>query len=156
MRCRIMIHSILNEFSSKRKRATVTASMTTGKPQHEHEQLTSKENKEGHQKADDCSSKDCGCIIYNFRLAAGLKGIYRCGMTDGLASVVVAGSSKKGDKKVGGSQSQSQPLLVLLEPECILLQEATPVLDLRDVDERDEAATQMWTSQAPGGPLPVH
>jgi hypothetical protein len=42
-----------------------------------------------------------------------------------------------------------------LEPECILLQEATLVLDLRDVVERDEAATKLWTSQAPGGPLPI-
>jgi hypothetical protein len=139
---------------AKNEKRTMTASTATGKRQHE--QLSTNENKDSQIKlADDPSTKKCDCcVVYNFRLAAGLKGIYRCGTTGGLASLVMDGS--RNDKNEEGGVSQSQQLLLgLLEPERILLQEATLVLDLRDVVERDEAATKVWTSQAPGGPLPV-
>jgi hypothetical protein len=143
---------------TENEKLTMTASTatSTGKRQQQHEQLPSKDNRKKQiNMVDDNSSKDCDvCVVYNFRLAAGLKGIYRCGTTDGLASVVVDGS-RNDDEKGGGSQPEQQSLLVLLEPVRILLQEATLVLDLRDVVERDEAATKRWTSQAPGGPLSI-
>lgn len=73
-------------------------------------------------------------IVKNFRPAAGLRGVYRCGAPDGLADVL--------DED-------------LVEAERLLLYDATLIIDLRTAEERDDLRLSMVLKKAPGGPFDV-
>ena len=75
--------------------------------------------------------------IRNFRQAACLRDVYRCGSTDDLSGV------KKGDSRLSDPES----------PESILLRRAGLILDLRSASERDEEKARKWMAAAPGGPF---
>ena len=123
------------------------------------------------------------CVIFNFRLPAGLKRIYRCGMMDDLADII-SGGTKKEDDDDDDDDDDDQRRIEWLEPERIVLQDATLIIDLRDGDERrrlnpsetttttnnnnnnnkndsssntDNSSNKMerWTQLAPGGPIPI-
>jgi hypothetical protein len=76
------------------------------------------------------SNRNC---VRNFRLAFGLKNVYRCAKTDGL-----------GDRLDAADDDLS-------EGERLILYQAGLILDLRSDAERDEQKSRSWMSQAPGG-----
>lgn len=81
------------------------------------------------------ASNESSNCIRNFRAAVGLRNVYRCAKTDGLADRLNA------DWSVG---------------ERILLLQAGLILDLRSDAERDEIKSVQWMAQAAGGSFAVY
>lgn len=76
--------------------------------------------------------------MFNFRPALGLKNrVYRCGSTDGLATVI------------------DGPSRDMTDSERIFLNEITLNVDLRSKREIDQEKVAIWTTRAPGGPFVV-
>lgn len=80
-------------------------------------------------------------LVKNFRKAAGLSRVYRCGSTDVLGQVT--------------STTRTIPSSWLFEDENsaehVILVRAGLILDLRSPAERNESLAQSWMVEAPGG-----
>ena len=76
-------------------------------------------------------------IIQNFRQAASLPNIYRCASTDNLADIF------------------TNNINPIHPNDDIVLNKSGLILDLRSSSERNEAKSQLWMNQAPGGKIQI-
>lgn len=94
-------------------------------------------------------------LIKNFRKAAGLNRVYRCGNTDGLGGETATAAASGVVSFLEGTSSKEQlqeTTLACHEEDIsasILLHRAGLILDLRSDTERKEILAQTWMRKAP-------
>ena len=93
-------------------------------------------------------------LIRNFRRAASLPRIYRCGSPDRLANLFDDDDEDDGRGDNGGG---SNGIIGWGgdSAEDVLLRRAGLILDLRSRSERDEVASRKWARRAPGGGITI-
>eukprot|EP00557_Chaetoceros_sp_GSL56_P002777 CAMPEP_0176500480 /NCGR_PEP_ID=MMETSP0200_2-20121128/13576_1 /TAXON_ID=947934 /ORGANISM="Chaetoceros sp., Strain GSL56" /LENGTH=375 /DNA_ID=CAMNT_0017899155 /DNA_START=108 /DNA_END=1235 /DNA_ORIENTATION=- len=89
-------------------------------------------------------------LIKNFRKAAGLNRVYRCGNTDGLGHVDFDSASASTDTLEQEEISRDNII-----HEIMWKKSSGLILDLRSDTERNEALAQAWMNKAPKGGMQV-
>jgi hypothetical protein len=110
-----------------------------------------------------------GPLIKNFRKAAGLNRVYRCGNTDGLGGEAISITTAAADSDgvvsflQGTSKEEQVQEMTLgsnheddsISTSIVLLCRAGLILDLRSDTERNETLAQAWMRKAPRGGIQV-